>query len=41
FKRVTEIVIQQDNILEQTRQRYKSYQQDGIKPNMHDMRNRP
>jgi DNA polymerase-3 subunit chi len=40
FKRITEIVIQQDNILEQTRQRYKSYQQDGIKPNMHDMRNR-
>ena len=40
FKRVTEIVIQQDDILEQTRQRYKSYQQDGTKPNMHDMRNR-
>jgi DNA polymerase-3 subunit chi len=38
FSRVTEIVIQQDTVLEITRARFKDYQSQGWKTSLHDMR---
>ncbi|WP_372742355.1 DNA polymerase III subunit chi [Neptunomonas sp.] len=40
FSRIAEIVIQSDEVLTLTRQRFKEYQSAGIPPRMHDMRKR-
>lgn len=41
FDRILEVVVQSEDILTSTRLNYARYKQDGIIPQMHDMRQKP
>ena len=41
FERILEIVVQSEDVLTSTRRNYARYKQDGITPQMHDMRPKP